>query len=244
MTNEIEKSKLEVNNFASLGDWWDNLKVKIWKISVDFSVHKHRKVNADRSLLTKKLIHAKNNLHSGDLSAAPAVKNLESALSSLISKEAEGAKIRSKAQWLEEGEKPTRFFFRLEQKRAEKNSFESLVDENGVEKSSQEDLESILVDFYTSLFSKDTLDTQIQTELIDALEFSLNVSNAKDFSLRRSSCLPCRVCKSANHQGVMDSPLNSILRSGILCVISFFRFLMSGFVLVSCQIANVKVSYV
>ena len=176
MTNELEKAKLEVNKFASLGDWWDDLKVKIRKLSVDFSVRKHREANADRALLTKRLIRAKNDFHSGDQHAASAVKNLESALSSLILKEAEGAKIRSKAQWIEQGEKPTRFFFRLEQKRAEKNYFESLVDTDGVEKSTQEDLESILVAFYTSLFSQDTLDMQIQTELIDDLDFSLTDS--------------------------------------------------------------------
>ena len=175
--NAIERSKLEVNNFASLGDWWDALKIKLRTISIDFSTRKRRKVNADRSMLTKKLIRAKHDLFSGDQLAAPTVKNLESALSSLISKEAEGAKIRSKVQWLEEGEKPTRFFFRLEQKRAEKNTFESLVDKDGVEKFSQEDLEPILVDFYTSLFSKDTLDMQIQTALIDDLELSLTDSD-------------------------------------------------------------------
>ena len=65
-----------------------------------------------------------------------------------------------------------RFFFRLERKHAEKNFFESLVDADGIEKSSQWDLESILVNFYTALFTKDSLDMQIQTELIDDLEFS------------------------------------------------------------------------
>lgn len=174
VTNEVQNSKLEVNNFSSLGDWWDDLKIRIRKLSIDFSVRKHRKANADRTSLTKRLICAKNALHSGDEFAAPVVKNLESALSSLVSKEAEGAKIRSKALWLEEGEKPTRFFFRLEQKRAEKNHFESLVDVDGFEKSSQKDLESILVNFYTALFTKDSLDMQIQTELIDDLELSLN----------------------------------------------------------------------
>ena len=129
-------------------------------------------------MLTKRLICAKNDFHSGDHLAAPIVKDLESALLSVISKEAEGAKIRSKAQWLEEGKKPTRFFFRQgqEQKRAEKNFLELLVDKNGVKKSSQEDLESISVDFYTSLFSKDVIDMQVQTELIDDLEFSLTDS--------------------------------------------------------------------
>jgi len=42
MTNEIEKSKLEVNNFASLWDWWDNFKVKIRRISIDFSIRKQK----------------------------------------------------------------------------------------------------------------------------------------------------------------------------------------------------------
>ena len=51
-----------------------------------------------------------------------------------------------------EGEKLTRFFFRLEQKRAEKNSFESLFDENGFEQSSSSDIESILVNLYRDLF--------------------------------------------------------------------------------------------
>lgn len=49
-------------------------------------------------MLTKRLIRAKNDFHSGDHLAAPIVKDLESALLSVISKEAEGAKIRSKAR--------------------------------------------------------------------------------------------------------------------------------------------------
>lgn len=205
----------------------------------------NRKVNADRSLLTKKLTRAKNILHSGDLSAAPIVKNLESALSSFISKEAEGAKIRSKARWLEEGEKPTRFFFRLEQKQGE-NSFESLVDENGIEKSSQEDLESILVDFYTSLFSKDTLDMQIETELIDGLEFSLT-----DFEREQcqglftkeellSALQGLQTGKSPGSDGLPTEFYLTFWES--LCNL-LVQVYMSTFILVSCRIANVKVSY-
>ena len=123
ITAEIEKQKLEVNNFASLGDWWDDLKCRFRKISTDFSFRKHKKLNAERSSLTKQLIQAKNALHFGDVRVAPVVRDLENALASVISKEAEGAKIRSRAQWIEEGEKPTRFFFHLEQKRADKNFF-------------------------------------------------------------------------------------------------------------------------
>lgn len=174
ITCVIEEHKLRIDSFDSMGDWWDKLKLIIRDKCVSFSVLKRHRINARRNFLTKQLIRAKSSLHSGDLLVASTIKNLETDLASLVSKEAEGAKIRSKAEWIEKGEKPTRYFFRLEQKRADKNSFTSLIDSNGVEKFSQVDLEAILVDFYSTLFSKDTLDMQVQTELIDDLDFSLN----------------------------------------------------------------------
>ena len=160
--------------FDSLGDWWDTLKATIRSKSIDFSIRKCRKVNSCRNFLTKQLTRAKHALYSGVVNMASTVENLETDLLSLVSQEAEGAKIRSRAEWFEKGEKPTRYFFRLEQKRADQNSFTSLIDANGVEKFSQQDFETTLVDFYSSLFSKDSLDMQIQTELIDDLERSLN----------------------------------------------------------------------
>ena len=56
ITNVIEKRKLEVNNFSSLGDWWDDLKICFRKLSIDFSVRKYKKSNAERSSLTKQVI--------------------------------------------------------------------------------------------------------------------------------------------------------------------------------------------
>ena len=72
------------------------------------------------------------------------------------------------------GEKPTRFFFRLEHKRTERNIFESLLNESSEEKSSHNDIELILVDFYKGLFSKGSLNMQIQTQIIDDLDLSLS----------------------------------------------------------------------
>ena len=173
ISSVIDCEKGRIANFDSLGAWWDNLKLVIRRSCIDFSTRQHKSINRERNLLTRHLIAAKNAFHAGDESVIPEIKNLESALSSLILREAEGAKIRSRAKWIEEGEKPTRYFFRLEQKRAEKNSFDCLLDENGSERTSQSELENILVTFYKDLYAKDSLDMQIQTELIDDLEFSL-----------------------------------------------------------------------
>ena len=174
ISNLILAQKLKIASFPTLGDWWDNLKVLIRKSCISFSVRKWRAVNNSRNILTNQLIRAKRDFHAGVSRDESQIKSLEGAFSSLVLQEAEGAKIRSRAQWIEEGEKPTRFFFRLESKCAAKNSFVSLFDAFGAEKTSQSDIENILTAFYKNLFTKDpTIDMQIQTQIIDDLELSL-----------------------------------------------------------------------
>ena len=80
LSKVIADLKLRIPDFASLRKWWDSLKTEI---------------------------HAKNAL---DLNRdSSLINDVESRLSSLILREAEGAKIRSRAQWFQ-GEKPTLFF--------------------------------------------------------------------------------------------------------------------------------------
>ena len=161
-------------SFQTIGVWWDNLKVVIRNFCQKYCSRKRRSTNCFRTSLTNRLIRAKNDFACGNESRSAEIRDLECSLSSLASREAEGAKIRSRAKWFEEGEKPTRNFFRRENQRAAKNSFESLINSHGQETSSQIDMESILVDFYKNLFSKDNLDLHVQESLIGDLEFTLS----------------------------------------------------------------------
>ena len=173
MTSLITAEKEKIPVFTSLGAWWDNLKIQLRRACIDFSSRKRKKLLSERNSLTKCLLRAKSAVFAGDRGQISKVNKLESALEAVINNECEGAKIRSRARWIKEGEKPTRFFFRLEHKRAEKNIFESLFNESGEEMFSHNEIELILVDFYKALFSKDSLDMQIQTEIIDDLDLSL-----------------------------------------------------------------------
>ena len=167
-----EKEKIPL--FSSLGDWWDNLKILIRRTCINFSSRKRKKLLSECNSLTKHLLSAKSAVFAGDRDQISNVNKLESALEAVINSECEGAKIRSRAWLIEEGEKPTRFFFRLERKHAKKDIFESLFNESGEEKCSHNDIELILVDFYKALFSKDSLNMQIQTDIIDDLDLSLS----------------------------------------------------------------------
>ena len=152
------------------------MKVQIRHTCTDFSSQKRRQLLSECNSLTKRFLRAKSAVFAGNRDQVSNVNKLESTLEAVIDNECEGAKIRSRVRWIEEGEKPACFLFRLEHKHAEKNVFESLFNESGEEKFSHNDIEHILVDFYKVLLSKDSLDMQIQTKIIDDLHLSLSDS--------------------------------------------------------------------
>ena len=59
--------------------------------------------------MTNRLINLRRQLISGDSSVSPDIVFIESQLAALTDRAAEGVKVRSRVQWLEEGEKPSRF---------------------------------------------------------------------------------------------------------------------------------------
>lgn len=79
----------------------------------------------------------------------------------------EGAKTHSKVEWLEKGEKPTRFFFKLEHERFEKNTVASILNDNGTEVFSCADVEHAHVQFYMRLFSEEPIDPECKQQCFD-----------------------------------------------------------------------------
>ena len=79
-----------------------------WEI-VAFASDKRKRLSQDKVLLTNRIIDLKLSLVSGNVSGNV---ELESRFQSLILSELGGYKTRSRVQWLEEGERLTRFFFR------------------------------------------------------------------------------------------------------------------------------------
>ena len=97
--------------FASPQDWWEFLKISIKEESISFSRKKRRQLCRDRVFWTNKLISLRQRLVGGDSSAVDSILDVESRLKSIYIRETEGILIRSRAEWLEEGELPTRYFF-------------------------------------------------------------------------------------------------------------------------------------
>ena len=77
------------------------------------------------------------------------IMECEARLRALIERDLAGAKVRRRAEWIEKGEKPTSFFFRLERNREQKHFTASILDMDGNEVTDQKDIEKAHVDFYT-----------------------------------------------------------------------------------------------
>lgn len=117
--------------------------------------------------MTNLLIEKKCTLLEGDLSVKNDIDLLESEIRAMNLSRFKSCQIRSRAQWLEEGEKPTKFFLNLEATCAQKNMVKSIFNSDGVEVSSQKEIEQAHFEFYQQLYSKMDIDAEVQTEILN-----------------------------------------------------------------------------
>ena len=165
-------------SFASLQDWWEFLKLSIKEESIAFSCNKWRHLHKQQVSLTNKLICLRQRLVDGDDTVSFLISDTESQLKALRVKEIEGIMIWSHAQWLEEGERPSRYFFNLQRIKAQKSHISSVYDLNGTEVSSQEEIEKAHVNFYSRLFSEEPVDAALQDDLLPSLPRQLSSDQA------------------------------------------------------------------
>ena len=79
------------------------------------------------------------------------INNLQSKLDMLYLYKAKGAYMRSRAKWMEEGEKNTAYFCNLEKRKQEYNSFCSLII-NGEECTDPKRNPNEVLNFYSNLY--------------------------------------------------------------------------------------------
>ena len=162
----IDQFLLFKHTFKSVCAFWESLKEDIKASTISFSRLRRIDLSRQRVLLTNRLISAKSRLTSGDLSARSEIVDLEVSLRTLISSESESAKIRSRVKWLEEGEAPTRFFFKSATQKFEKSFVQSIFTSDGTEVSSLTDVIRAHEDFSSTLFAEEPVDLTVQEHLL------------------------------------------------------------------------------
>ena len=140
--------------------WWEECKLSFKKLIIAHSIRlalikkdKHK----ETSKILSELLH--NNRSEDQNKISLAQKELEI----LINESIEGTKIRSKVTYLEENEKPTRFFLQREKQLAENKVIHQLIKSDGTVITNNQDIQNECVSFYTDLYKKDSIDISLQS---------------------------------------------------------------------------------
>lgn len=98
------------------------------------------------------------------------ILELEESLKKIEENKCKGAMIRSRANYIVEGERCTRFFFDLEKSRQKAEEIRSIKDEDGRILTNKEDILGSVFNFYNKLFTKEGTDKAAKRYLLNHIK--------------------------------------------------------------------------
>ena len=122
---------------------WDIFKNRVKEHSIRYGITQTRQKKSRLNVLEKLI-----NSDSPENNA-----NLQEEYDRLYLERARGAQIRSRAKWVEEGEKNSKYFLGLEKKHQTNNSIHQLIDDSGELKDESEDILKTSKSFYQNLYT-------------------------------------------------------------------------------------------
>lgn len=134
--------------------FFETLKMEIRKITIKYSSQKKRNTIRQENTIIKK-IDILENEPNRDIDNLDKVNNLKEELETIRMDKIKGMILRSKVQWLEEGEKPTKFFATLE-KRNYTNKLISKLNINGNIVENEKTILQETEQFYCNLYKSKT----------------------------------------------------------------------------------------
>ena len=131
---------------------WEFLKCQIRSYCITYSIKKNKERTKVEKKLEKDLDILENEYHKQPSSSLlKIIKDKEDMMTQLYEQKIKGAMFRSKVKWIEEGEKPTKYFFDLEKRNFNKKTISSLTSENGIITNQNQILNEIYI-FYKNMY--------------------------------------------------------------------------------------------
>ena len=162
------------NRFSSLAKLWEACKEKIKGLSIKFGVAKSRACNGHRDLLVRLAEHLKSKIDLGNLSCLGPYNSTLAEFDKFDLKAAQGAQVRSRVRWVEEGESSSAFFFRLERKRGADRRISALKAADGGIVSDTAGLCGAITSFYSDLFRSQPTDGDARVSLLRHITSTLS----------------------------------------------------------------------
>ena len=162
-------------SFPSLQHWWDEGKKRIRGISVQFSCEQSKIKSVRRATLTNLATHLKSQIDNGVGGLFDTYESVLSQLATIDQIDADGARVRSRVQWAEEGEASSSFFLRSEKKKGSDAWISAMKKANGEVVSGLNGILDSWHDFYLSLFTAGSTDDGVQEQLLGNLTARISV---------------------------------------------------------------------
>jgi exonuclease III len=139
-------------------DLWDHFKISLKHLVTNYCKRKAQ----DRRATVRDLRNEYYALVSAERRQAnnftEQIANIKHRISEVNNASFAGSKIRSKADSLENSEKPSKFFHKVEFQRGKKKQIHKIIDMDGIECTEAEDITAAFSDFYANLFTSEGID--------------------------------------------------------------------------------------
>ena len=142
---------------------WEFLKYKIFRFSKRYENEKAEERKRKRVFLENKVLALEKQMVNSPNISDTLVADYEGAktdLENLYNYIADGAILRSKVRWYEEGEKCSKYFLSLEKRNKTSSCIRKLLTENGQEIDNPEHIRKQIKSFYENPYTKKSLQTE------------------------------------------------------------------------------------
>ena len=144
-------------SFDSYRGLWDTIKFQIKDLAIRYGSKKKREKGQKKDSLLKEIEKLKKD---NDLMKKDNLRNrlfeAETQLNEIISSEIRGSMTRSRAQWVEQGERSTKYFFGLEKSNGKKKFIGKIKSSSGNTIYDQAGISDHVVKFYQKLFTSNS----------------------------------------------------------------------------------------
>ena len=154
MATKIEEWKMLYQHIRDTRVRWELLKYEIRCFCIKYGKERKKCQNVYTGNLLQRLSQMEKTLgERPDEQNQQQYESIKTELQEIETEDAKGSIIRSKAKFIEEGEKPTRYFFNLEKRNAMKKNIKCLILPGGTKTTNPEEILEYQSSFYQTLYT-------------------------------------------------------------------------------------------
>ncbi len=174
-SNFWKKWKLMKCKYNNVAEWWEESKLKI----KDIVIWCGKKAKSKEDNEFKNLEKTLKDIQTNNPDKHNEIEIIKQQIDRIQQTRSEGARIRAKVKWLEEGEKSSRFFHGLERSRGSNKLWTSITDNNGNHRTDINDILKEQKQFFQNLYSSEGVNNDAIDTLLDNVDEFLTPEEQK-----------------------------------------------------------------